>query len=214
MAASSPDSGRNPHTRFGVRTCLLIILTFLALGYLFLRGLGAFLITGDALKQPDAVVPLGGGSAARVTEAVRLIQLYPRAALILTEPGEVKPGEGLGSNFYWQVAIENGLSPHAILITEGIQSSTRDEAAAVLRLMQAHAMKTVIVVTEPYHTQRARMIFRDTFKGSGMVVRVHPVTDHWYRSGTWFLSWEGWRLTLKEYVKMAGYELGLYRTLE
>lgn len=214
MATPSPASGATSHGRFGPRSCLLVVLSLLALGYLFLRGLGAFLIAGDPLKPADAVVPLGGGSAARVTEAVRLMKAYPRAALILTEPGEVKPGEGPGSTFYRQVAIESGLSPNAILMTEGIQSSTRDEAAAVLRLMQAHGMKTVIVVTEPYHTQRARMIFRDAFKGSGRVVRVQPVIDHWYRSGTWFLSWEGWRMTFKEYAKMVGYQLGLYRSLD
>ena len=214
MAAASPGSGGRTHRYFSPRTCLLVFLTILALGYLLLRGLGAFLITGDSLKQPDGVVPLGGGSATRVTEAVRLIKLYPRTTLILTEPGEVQPGEGLGSSFYRQVAIESGLSPHAILMTDGIQSSTHEEAAAVLRLMQAHSMKTVIVVTEPYHTQRARMIFRDAFKGSGLTVRVHPVADHWYRSDTWFLSLEGWRLTINEYVKMAGYQLGIYRTLD
>jgi uncharacterized SAM-binding protein YcdF (DUF218 family) len=205
MTTRSAESSRAASGRHGFRACFLAALALLALAYLLLRGAGAFLIVSDPLKQADAVVPLGGGSAERVTEAVQIIQQYPRALLILTEPGEVKPGEGSGSTFYRQVAVESGLSPHSILITEGIQSSTRDEAAAVLRLMQAHGMKTVIVVTEPYHTRRARMIFRDAFKGSGLVVRLHPVSNHWYRPDTWFLSAEGWRMTLNEYIRLAGY---------
>lgn len=184
--------------------CVLAALAALILVYLLLYGAGAFLIVSDPLKQADAVVPLGGGSAERVIEAVKIIQQYPRAMLILTEPGEVEPGEGSGSTFYWQVAVENGLSPHSILVTEGVQGSTRDEAVAVLHLMQAQQMKSVIVVTEPYHTRRARNIFRDVFKGSGLTVRVHSVSNHWYRPDTWFLSAEGWQMTLNEYIKLIG----------
>lgn len=212
MTARPPAALRLTTRKLGLSACLLVGLALLGLGYLLLRVLGAFLITGDPLKQPDAVTPLGGGSAGRVTEAVALLKQYPHAYLILTEPGEVKPGDGSGSAYYRQIAIESGLSEHAILITEGIQRSTRDEAGAVLALMQAQHMQTVIVVTEPYHTQRARMIFRDVFKGSGLVVRVHPVPDHWYRSDTWFLSAEGWRMTFNEYIKIASYWLGISRS--
>jgi uncharacterized SAM-binding protein YcdF (DUF218 family) len=72
----------------------------------------------------------------------------------------------------------------------------------------------VIVVTDPFHTQRTRMIFREVFDGSGRSVRVHPVPGHWYRSGTWFLSVAGWGNTLREYAKMTGYMLGLTPSLD
>ncbi len=189
----------------GPRACLLALLVGLACLYLALRGAGALLITGDPLKKADAVVALGGGGEWRVVEAVRLIQADYGKALILTEPGETAPGEGMGSRFFQGVAVENGLSPYVIMITEGVQRSTQDEAHAVLALMRKHQLKNVIVVTDPFHTQRARLIFRDAFRGSGLTVRVHPVPNHWYRSDTWFLSGEGWMVTLLEYFKLAGY---------
>ncbi len=195
--------------RWGARTCVLVLLVALSLLYLALRGVGAFLITGDRLKKADAVVALGGGGEWRVVEAVRLIKEQYGASLILTEPGETGPGEEMGSRFFRTVAIENGLSQFAIIITDGVQHSTEDEAAAVLSLMQKHQMKSVIVVTDPFHTMRARMIFRDAFRGSGLTVRVHPVPDHWYRSDTWFLSVDGWANTIREYVKLMGYILHL-----
>lgn len=202
-------------SRHGWRSCLLALLMLAALGYLFLRGLGAFLITGDTLKGSDAVVALGGGGEWRVAEAVNLINnKHAGYWLILTEPGELTTGEGLGSRFFRTVAIEHGLSPYAILITDGTQGSTHDEAVAVLRLMEQHDFKSVIVVTDPFHTQRARLIFRDVFRGSGRSVRIHPVPDHWYRSGTWFLSADGWELTIREYAKLFGYWLGIYRQLD
>lgn len=199
---------------YGLRTCLLIILAALALLYVLLRGMGAFLITGDTLKKGDAVVALGGGGDWRVEEAVRLIGEQWATNLILTEPGEINPGEGPASRHFREAAITYGLSPNAIIVTEGVQGSTHDEAEAVLALMQKHNYKTVIVVTDPFHTQRTRMIFRDVFDESGRVVRVHPVPSHWYRSGTWFLSRQGWGNTMREYGKMLGFWLGWYTTLD
>jgi len=196
------------------RACLLGLLLLLGLLYLGLRGLGAFLITGDPLERGDAVVVLGGGGEHRVEEAVRLVQERYGLWLIVTEPGEVVPGEGPGSQVFRRVAILAGISPDVILITEKTAANTYQEAEAVLHTMEKHQLKSVIVVTDPFHTQRTRMIFRSVFAGSGMTVRVHPVPNHWYRSTTWFFHLEGWNQTFREYVKMAGFLLGITKTLE
>jgi uncharacterized SAM-binding protein YcdF (DUF218 family) len=199
----------------GLRTCLMALLVILSLTYLGLRGLGAFLITGDRLKKVDAVVVLGGGGEHRVAEAVRLIQEKYGSWLIITEPGELDPPEmGMGSQFFRIDAIEMGLSPNAILITEKTAASTYEEALAVLHLMEEKQFQSVIVVTDPFHTQRTRIIFRRLFDETGLQVRVHPVPGHWYRSTTWFLSMEGWGHTVREYVKLVGNLLGYYRTLD
>lgn len=182
--------------------------------FLLLVAMGSFLIYGDRLKPSDSVVALGGGNESRVAEAVALIHDHYGQWLIITEPGEIEPGAGMGSRFFRTVAIEEGLSEHAIFITEGTQGSTHDEAVAVMQLMQKHQMKSVIVVTDPFHTMRTRIIFRDVFEGSGLEIRVHPVQNHWYRSGTWFLSRAGWANTLREYAKLFGYWLGIYQSLD
>lgn len=205
----SQDENARPRSRAGCRTCLLALLVILALLYLGLHAAGDFLIHGDRLRKSDVVVALGGGGEWRVLEAVHLIRERYATNLVLTEPGETAPGEGMGSNFFRTVAIENGLSPYAIIITEGVQRSTHDEAKAVLALMQKHKYTSVIVVTDPFHTQRTRLIFRDVFRGSGLAVRVHPVQDHWYRSDTWFLSVDGWANTIREYAKLIGYILNI-----
>ncbi len=178
--------------------------------YLGLRGAGAFLIVSDRIKKSDAVVVLGGGDQQRVKQAVQLVMDKQGDYLLITEPGEVKPGQGMGSQAVRTEAIEDGLSPYAILITEGISRSTYDELRSVLAFMQQRNFKSVIVVTDPYHTRRARIIFQDTFRGSGLSARIYPVQHSWYRSNTWFLSAEGWGNTVREYVKLAGYMFGLY----
>lgn len=193
----------------GLSACLIFLAIGLVGLYLILRGLGAFLIVGDPLKKTDGVVVLGGGGEQRVVEAVELIQKQYGAWLILTEPGELAPGQGPASEVYRMVAVESGLSPHAILVSDEEAGSTHDEAVTVRHLMEKQHFKSIIVVTDPYHTQRTRLIFRDVFDESGLAVRVHPVTGHWYRSGTWFLSLDGWANTIREYVKLIGYLTGL-----
>lgn len=196
-------------TKFRVSACLVYLVIGLVGLYLVLRGLGAFLIVGDRLKKSDGVVVLGGGEEDRVVEAVLLIREQYGAWLILTEPGEVEPGKGPASEVYTMVAVDSGLSPHAILVTDEEANSTYDEAVTVRHLMEKQNFKSVIVVTDPYHTLRTRLIFREVFKGSGLTVRVHPVVGHWYRSDTWFLSLDGWANTIREYVKLVGYLSGL-----
>ncbi|MBE0699158.1 MAG: YdcF family protein [Anaerolineaceae bacterium] len=195
-------------------SCLFGFLAGLALLYLLLRGAGAFLITGDPLERGDAVVVLGGGGEQRVVEAVRLVQERYGLWLIVTEPGEVVPGEGPGSEVFRWVAILEGISPDVILITTKTARNTYEEAEAVLDTMRKHKLNSIIVVTDPFHTQRTRLIFKSVFTGSGLTVRIHPIPGHWYRSTTWFLSLEGWGNTLREYVKLFSFFTGIYKAFE
>jgi uncharacterized SAM-binding protein YcdF (DUF218 family) len=123
-------------------------------------------------------------------------------------------GEGPGSKVFRWVAILEGISPDVILITEKTARSTYQEAEAVLDTMQKHKFQSIIVVTDPFHTQRTRMIFHSVFAGSGLTVRIHPVPNHWYRSTTWFLSRAGWENTLREYVKLIGLLTGFYQAFD
>jgi uncharacterized SAM-binding protein YcdF (DUF218 family) len=198
----------------GWNSCLLVTLVFFILFYLVLRGMGAFLIFGDRIEAGDAVAVLGGGGEERVREAASLMKEQLGIWLIVTEPGEREDGTGPGSQVFRQMAILEGISPDVILITEKTAGNTYQEAEAVLQTMQKHNMKSVIIVTDPFHTERTRIIFRSVFDGSGLVVRVQPVTGHWYRSTTWFLSREGWANTLREYIKLVGFFTGIYQNLE
>lgn len=187
----------------GCLTCGWIIPVLLVVfGYLGLRAAGAFLITGDPLRKADAVVVLGGGDVTRVHQGVRLVVAGYAGSLILTEPGELEPGAGPASRILRSEAIASGLTPSAILITPKVSSSTAEEALAVRELMAEKGFHSVIVVTEPYHTKRTRLIFQRAFASSDLSVWVYPVQNHWYRSGTWFLHAEGWGHTVREYVKL------------
>ena len=104
MPVQRPGASRGlSRSRFPWRSCLLGLLVVLSLGYLALRGAGAFLITGDRLEPGDAVAVLGGGGEDRVVEAVRLVQEGYGRWLVITEPGEMAQGQGPGSQVFRQV---------------------------------------------------------------------------------------------------------------
>jgi uncharacterized SAM-binding protein YcdF (DUF218 family) len=86
-----------------------------------------------------------------------------------------------------------------------VVASTQDEADAVVHLEEQLGFASCIVVTDPFHSRRTQMIFRQSLSGHGIRVRIHPVPGHWYRSNSWFLSTEGWSTTLSEYIKLVGF---------
>lgn len=189
---------------------VLLIVTAPILLYLLFWGIGGFLVVGDSIQKADAVVLLSGGDDARLGEAVQVYQSGLAELLLITETGNIPDGGGpRASTLSGQRAVSAGVAEEDIYTTLGKSASTHNEAAAVLGFCQHERLKTIIVVTDPYHTRRTQVIFRSIFAGSGIDVLVRPVRDHWYQSSTWFFSLRGWKTTLTEYVKLTALLFGI-----
>jgi len=105
-------------------------------------------------------------------------------------------------------AVRLGIPAGAITVTEEAATSTIDEANQVRDLMASRGLQSCIVVTDPFHTFRTRLIFRDVFEDSGMSVIIKPVQGHWYKSRSWWLTSQGRTATLQEYAKLFAFILG------
>lgn len=188
----------------------LLMLAAFVLEFI-LTAIGGILIIADPLKKADAVVVLSGGSdLSRMQEAARLYKDKYADMFILTETGQELRNFNESATFYFQLqAMDMGVPSGAILITEQHASSTYEEAKAVRKLLEQRQFKSCIVVTDPFHTFRTRLIFREVFQDSGITVRVRPVRGHWYRSTTWWTTAEGREATIQEYIKIFGYFLGV-----
>jgi uncharacterized SAM-binding protein YcdF (DUF218 family) len=182
------------------------VLICIGIGILF--GAGEFLVHADPLERSGAVVLLSGGGNERMDEAARLMRERYSDLLILTDTAETMPDGMLTSTYMRLEAIDKGVSPAQIQLTDHVVGSTRDEARAVEAYLNLHQVKSCLVVTDPFHTQRTRLIFRNQMKSSGIDVRVVPSSGHWYRAGSWFLSLRGWQATISEYAKLTYYLLG------
>lgn len=208
------------HTESRTRSCLgyfaggfgvLAILFILIIGgYVILRGAGAFLIVADELEPAKAIVVLSGGDETRMQEALNLYKEGYAKIIILTETGQELGNLDVLHSFDMRIQLmNNGVPSGNILITDHIVGSTEDEAFAVKNLLTNRQFDSAIIVTDPYHTKRTAIIFRDVFADSNIKLIIWPVRGSWYNSRTWFLSPRGWQFTLLEYLKLAGYLLGI-----
>jgi len=185
-----------------------VAILFLARG-LWLPLPGRFLVVADLLQPADAVVPLGGGGVGRVAQAAVLVEDGYATWLVATDAEIDLPGiRDSYSELVRQEAQWQGVAPERILVAPGVVETTCDEALAVRTLAQEQGWRSLLIVTDPFHTRRARLTFRTVFRGTGIIVAVRPVEDAEYDPEAWWHSADGLRDTWTEYAKLALYFLG------
>lgn len=194
----------------GAVGCITAVIFLSIIGYLFLRGAGAFLIIADELTPVNAIIIMGGGDEGRMDEALELYRQKYAHLIILTETGERVDKYDYLHSFDLRIQLlNNGVPSGNILITDSEVSSTLEEAEAVKQLLERRQISSAIIVTDPFHTKRTSIIFNDVFSGQDKKLYYRPVTPSWYSSQTWFLSADGWKFTILEYLKLAAYKLGI-----
>lgn len=179
---------------------LLSLPVGLVLIYLGLLAAGSFLVEADSLRKVDALVVLSGGGPERLATAARLYKQGIARRVILTE---------IGTRSLVQEASRAGIADGDLITGRVEVSSTAEEARAVQDLMKKYGLQTCIIVTDPFHTQRARFIFRQSLVGEGFWAGVYPSENHWYRPSSWMWSWEGWQVTLLEFGKLLAFVGGI-----
>ena len=173
-----------------------------------LIGAGKLLIVRDDLRPADAILLLAGDLETRPVEAARLYQrhLAPRV-LIAREKDRpsvllgVRPN---GSDLDAEIMRRLGVPASAITILRfpGGTTSTYDEARAFREWAYNAKPHTVIVVTHPFHTRRARWLIRGQLKRLGISVLMDPVR-HWaYTERNWWQTEDGLVDYFEEFPKI------------
>jgi uncharacterized SAM-binding protein YcdF (DUF218 family) len=176
----------------------------LLLGYGLLWGIGALLVTSDPLKPVDALVLLSGGDTKRAEEVVRIYRQVDANVVLLT-----KAEGSRAENWNADWLISKGIPPEVIHTTTKRASSTYEEARYTRETLESLGAESCIIITDPYHTLRTRLIFNNVYRGSSIKVNVRAVQGHWYRSPTWMFSRQGWEVTGSELIKIAAYLMGV-----
>ena len=187
----------------GAMGVVIALLLVSVIGYTFLRAAGAYLIIADDLTPVDTIIIMGGGGEGRMNEALELYHEKYARIIVLTETDYMQ-----SSDLRIQL-LNNGVPSGNVLITDSEATSTLEEAHAVKQLLEKRQFSSAIIVTDPYHTKRTSIIFKDIFSEQDIKLYFLPVTPSWYNSRTWFLSRDGWKFTILEYVKLLAYKIGL-----
>ena len=167
---------------------------------------GNYLAYSDILQPADVIAVLCGNDDTRIREGARLYHEGFAYNVILTKTNQTfgendLPYEMLQHEMLEQMDIPNG----AVYVTEITAKNTGQEASGIKKRMYDLGYSSVIVVTDAWHARRTKMIFSDSFKNTGFKVLIYPVKDSGYNKYFWWLSGEGWKNTMGEYVRILGY---------
>ncbi|AEB11369.1 YdcF family protein [Marinithermus hydrothermalis] len=175
---------------------------------LWLPGLGGYLVVADPLEPAQAVLPLAGAQH-RAAAAARLVRAGYAEVLLITQIPLAEPGARARYVAQVQaVALQAGLNPERIRVVPGYARTTYAEAQNARAFLEGRGWTSLIVVTDAYHTRRARLLFRRAFQGSGITVRVRPA-EGGAPPEAWWTTPEGQRAVLSEYLKLMAHAVGV-----
>jgi uncharacterized SAM-binding protein YcdF (DUF218 family) len=189
-------------------TCILI--------WPFAAWLGARLLIIQApLEKADAIVLLGGSAnyKERAREAAKLLLEGRAQRILITNDNMRGPWSSIEQRnpYYYERCREElrtaGVPDTDIEVLIQPVTSTREEAELVRQYAEEHRLRSILVVTSPYHSRRALWIFSQVFREAGIqvgLISASPGAES-PRPAIWWLSLRGWNLVPTEYVKMIYY---------
>ena len=166
-----------------VRGLLMLGLVMLAGWALCVAAIHLYGRRNEARKS-DAIVVLGAAQydgrpspvlKARLDHAIRLYEDGVAPTIIMTggqAPGDTVSEAMVGRRY----AIRQGVPPAAIL-TERSGMTTLESIRAVSRLMESREMQSAVLVSDPFHMLRLKLLARQVgFQGYTSPTRTSPIS--------------------------------------
>jgi uncharacterized SAM-binding protein YcdF (DUF218 family) len=177
--------------------CFAVFFALLVSAYFFraplLTGLAKAWIVNDPPAKADAIVVLGGGIDTRPAAAAELYHRGLARKVLISNVQRVLPGTTLSeAEVTRRILLTNQVPDYAILLIGTNISTTHDESLATRDwVRETGGVKTVLVVTDLFHTRRARWAFRKELRGTGTTVRLEAVPGSYYQANNWWRHEQG-----------------------
>lgn len=185
------------------RVVPLLKLTFgvVALGAVAVVGSGFALDFPQPPPPPsDAIVVISGDEQlARFREGLRLYRDGMGKYLVFS--GAAQDGGASNADVMRQLALEAGI-PSSAIVDEPQAEDTWGNAIYTRPILEKRGARRIILVTSPYHVERAKLTFEAAYAGSGIQIVAHAAPDSEWRKLSWWEQPDTRRLTLSELEKL------------
>ncbi|MEL6347145.1 MAG: YdcF family protein [Myxococcota bacterium] len=176
------------------------MIGLLGYGRVIGRAAGAFLVRDDALVASDAIVILGGDATHRAPHGAALYA-QGLAPTVLAVGGTDPNGHSTQARKTERALVRLGVPPEAILVAGQYEPSTLEEARATADYAVDRGWRRIIVVTSPYHTWRAGMMFHDILDPLSVEVLRSAAADDPFDPARWWAEPRQRRQVRNEYLK-------------
>jgi uncharacterized SAM-binding protein YcdF (DUF218 family) len=166
---------------------------------------------GTTPQRCEYVLVLGGGEETRPFAAAALVKagfahkvLVPRARTSPQEHPSVMPPM---HEVIRRVLRHRGVAEADIVVLDQPVSHTFDEAASLAAFLKSRPAAAVIVVTNDFHSRRARWIFRHVLQDRARQLCFVSVPNEQFLAAHWWQTEQGFIPVVGEYLKLAFYTL-------
>ena len=184
---------------------LAAILLLPAIHQPILQAIGNFLVVQDELQPADLIHILGGGYPDRLDHGAALYRAGYAPLVFATGSRRQKQPAGCDSPEY--LVCRGGVAPEHLFPDRSGATSTYQEALELGRFLATRPnIRSVIVVSDPYHMRRAQFAFEQV-NGSRVHFLYSPtlLDQNPWSQRDWWRSRSTRRHVLQEYLKLARY---------
>lgn len=179
---------------------VIVLSAVIFVGHSFLLGkAGRYLLKKDELKPADVIVVLSGEETERIEYGVKLFKdEWARKNRIIMSGGPAV-GKHSWASLMKEYAEYLGV-PGKFILTEDRSRSTEENAIYTKELLGKYAYKSMILVTSPYHSERASIIFK-RIMGDRIRVISAPCENSWFNFDGWWKRRRDRDMVLSEFSK-------------
>lgn len=172
---------------------------------IMLQPIGDYLVVQDEIQKTDLIAAVSGPEY-RILYASELY-MKGLANKVFFTGGFSEENNRIEASWSKYVAETHGVPGEAIAIDENVVLTTHDEAVLLKNYIDAHTdeVKSVTLVTDPWHSRRARWIYQ---KVLGEEIKVFTAPVPRMRTGFpkyWWTEASSRKLVWNEYVKLVFY---------
>lgn len=167
--------------------------------------IGRFLVIEDSIRHAE-IIHVISGPEYRTRYGIQLMQKGLADEIFFTG-GWCETLNGYIGEHSRKLAVYEGVPPDMIAINDSRISTTFEEVELLQEYIEkkGEKIKSVIVVTDPFHSRRARWVYQQVFGDSIDVIMAPVPFDQAGIPDRWWLDGAMAVMVFKEYVKSAYY---------